>query len=156
LLPDKSEELVRDAHELLQEHGHINFGAVAAPAPPVPAAPPADGAGAGGAEQQPADGGTPPGASGAQEQQQQEPAPAAEGGGGAAEGGEPGSGPPGERELVFKLYEVLRAADMAVTTEKMVRKSLSEAFGGLDVSEHKALIKTHVRGGDGCGGWGEC
>jgi len=51
---------------------------------------------------------------------------------------------PDERTLVFKLYGVLKAADMTVTTEKMVRANLAAELGGGDLSEHKALIKTHV------------
>ena len=56
---------------------------------------------------------------------------------------------------MFKLYDVLRGADMAVMTEKMIRAELSAAFGGLDVSDKKALIKEHVRGAGARWGGGD-
>lgn len=47
---------------------------------------------------------------------------------------------------MLKLYEVLRAADIQATSEKMIRKTLAGHFGGLDLSDKRALIREHVSG----------
>ncbi|WIA28969.1 hypothetical protein OEZ86_011504 [Tetradesmus obliquus] len=48
-----------------------------------------------------------------------------------------------ERAIVFKLYELLRAADMETTSEKALRKELQKHFK-TDISEKKQLVKEHV------------
>ncbi|WIA08913.1 hypothetical protein OEZ85_008331 [Tetradesmus obliquus] len=48
-----------------------------------------------------------------------------------------------ERAIVFKLYELLRAADMETTSEKALRKELQKHFKA-DISEKKQLVKEHV------------
>lgn len=130
---------MRDAHAYLQASGHINFGAVEEPAPPAAAGAAAAADADAGAAKDGAAAGEPPG-------------PAGEGDGKADghEAGQPAE--PDERAVVFKLYEVLRAADMGVTTEKMVRAQLADAFGGaLDVAKWKGTVKKHVSGSVGRG-----
>eukprot|EP00878_Enallax_costatus_P019801 GHUV01020904.1.p1 GENE.GHUV01020904.1~~GHUV01020904.1.p1 ORF type:complete len:1234 (+),score=527.47 GHUV01020904.1:96-3797(+) len=48
-----------------------------------------------------------------------------------------------EAAIVFKLYELLRAADMETTSEKALRKELQKHFK-TDINEKKALVKEHV------------
>eukprot|EP00879_Flechtneria_rotunda_P032655 GHRR01035906.1.p1 GENE.GHRR01035906.1~~GHRR01035906.1.p1 ORF type:complete len:309 (+),score=123.72 GHRR01035906.1:212-1138(+) len=48
-----------------------------------------------------------------------------------------------DRAIVFKLYQLLRAADMQTTSEKAIRKELQKHFK-TDISTRKALVKQHV------------
>lgn len=129
--PSYHESLIREAFVFLQERGHINFGALSEPA--------AAAAAGGDAEAKDA---AAEGAAAAEGEGKE--GEGKEAGSGGEEGKEEEGGPPDEKKLLFKLYEVLRAADMQSTTEKMIRAELSAAFGGLDVSDKKALIKEHV------------
>jgi len=87
MLSDKPEDLIRDAHQFLQEHGHINFGAVQQQEPPAAAATAAadDGAGNGDQQQQQQPDGGAEGATAAAAPA--EPVTAADGGAAAAAGG---------------------------------------------------------------------
>jgi lysine-specific histone demethylase 1 len=108
---------LRGAHFWLQEHGYINFGVLSGP------------------EDKPEDDEK------KEEEVKQEDTPMAEApaatdapeaAAAADDATDPAAKPPPvtERDVVFKLYELLEAADMATTTEKSLRRALADAFAG--------------------------
>jgi len=101
------------AHAFLQEHGYINFGAPAPAAPEAPAA----------AEPPAA---APPAA------EPLDPAAAAADAEKAA-----------ERALVFRLYELLRAADLGSLSAKGLRRTLEEETGR-ELSGAMPLLRRHI------------
>ena len=51
---------------------------------------------------------------------------------------------PSDAELLSALAEELAVADMAQTTEKLLRKKLENQFGGVDLTEKKLLLRAGV------------
>lgn len=49
-----------------------------------------------------------------------------------------------EKRLVSRLYEIMKAADMSVTSEKMLRNQLASEFKIEDIGSYKSLIKQHA------------
>lgn len=120
-VPPSKQQLARRAHAFLQEQGYLNFGVATEPVK----------------EQQPEPEAPEPEAEAAAQQ------PGADAGSSGA--GQPELSPEeaAQKQLVFKLYEILRTADLGALSAKMIRKQLEEELGR-DLKEHMPLLRQHI------------
>lgn len=123
-VPAGRHALVRRVHAFLQEHGYINFGAAAEPPPRETAA----------SDAQPADATAAAAAEGG-----------AEGANGDAAPAEPELSPEAaaQKALLFRLYDILRAADLGSLSAKMIRGQLENEFGR-DLKEQMPVLRQHI------------